>query len=166
MQILSEVVSFGLYLCLGAPFCLVLHELGHAAAILMLSRQRAVFQFGARGRRSVTPLSRISLVLHPDPHALFFCRYRVEDIGQLTKSQDAWITLGGPISSLLFTVLFGVIWWRAGGQGDPWSGLTLINLFNLMIAGVPGNYPRLLAGEDGIANDGLQSVQLLRPTAR
>jgi len=166
MEMLSSIVSFILYLCIGAPFCLVLHELGHAAMILLLTEQRSTFQFGTRGGRREFSLGRLTAVLYADPHALFFCRYRLERTGPLTKMQDFWITLGGPLSSMFFTVLFGLIWWRAGVDGDPWSGLTMINLFNLLIAGVPGYYPQLLAGEGGIANDGLQLIRLLRTPAQ
>ena len=161
MEILGEIASFMLYLCIAAPFCLVLHELGHAVMILGLTGQRAAFQFGRRGKEARFSLGRLTAVLHPDPNALFFCRYRLENKAELTRTQDFWISLGGPLSSLLFTALFGGFWWRSTLGPDPWEGLTIINLFNLLVAAVPGRYPEWLTGQAGIANDGLQLVELL-----
>ena len=161
MGILADIVSFVIYLLIGAPACLVLHELGHAVMILLLTKQRAVFQFGAQGRRREITMGRLSAVLYVEPSALFFCRYRLEDKRELTRNQDLWITLGGPLSSLLFTVLFGLFWRQSTNGADPWEGLTIINLFNLLVAGIPGHYPRWLTGQGGIANDGLQVVELL-----
>lgn len=162
MESLSFVVSFLLYLLIAAPACLAMHELGHAAMILLLTDQRSTFQFGGRGTRREMVFGRLTCVLYPELRALFFCRYRLENAAALTTKQDAAITLGGPLTSLVFTILFGLLWWRFPSGGDPWSGLTMISLFNFLIASVPGDYPRLLTGEAGIANDGLQLVRLLR----
>lgn len=164
MEFVFFILSFLVYLLVAAPVCLVLHELGHAAMILALTRQSATFRFGGQGRAHELRLGRITAVIHRDLHALFFCGYRLQDRKALTWNQDLWITLGGPLSSLIFTLLFASIWWRTG-TSDPWSGMTWINLFNFIIAGVPGYYPRLFAAEGGIANDGLQIVRLARSRA-
>ena len=164
MEVVSFIISFLLYLLVAAPVCLVLHELGHAAMILALTRQRAVFRFGGQGKGHELRLGRITAVIHREIHALFFCSYRLQDKNALTWNQDLWITLGGPLSSLLFTLLFAAIWWRTA-TSDPWSALTWINLFNFIISGVPGYYPKVFAARGEIANDGLQIVRLVRSRA-
>jgi hypothetical protein len=161
MEILSSIISFLFYLLVAYPLCLVLHELGHASMILLLTKQKVTFQFGVRGAKREIRLGRLTILVYFEPSALFFCRYRLENKAELTKAQDIGVTLGGPLSSLFFTIVCGVLWWASNGA-DPWIGFTILNLFNFLNTIIPYHYPKWQGVQAGIPSDGLQLVQLLR----
>jgi hypothetical protein len=161
MEILSFSIRFLLYLLIAFPICLVLHELGHATMILLLSKQKVAFQFGVNGTKREIQLGRLTILLYFEPSALFFCRYRLENKMELSKRQDFGITIGGPIASLLSAILCGVLWWVSNGA-DPWTGFTMINLAIFLNTSIPTQYPKWQGAQAGIPNDGLQLVQLLR----
>jgi hypothetical protein len=51
MDTLSEIISILLWLLIGVPVGLALHEFGHAIMILLLTKQKVTFQFGAQGTK-------------------------------------------------------------------------------------------------------------------
>ncbi len=161
MEGLSFIITFLIYLLVGVPVCLMLHELGHACMILLLTQQKVTFQFGVRGTKREFRLGRLTILLYFEPSTFLGSRYYLENRAALARYQDFWITIGGPLSSLLFTVLCGVLWWALDG-GDPWEGLTLINLANFLWASIPQNYPEWQGAQAGIPNDALQLIQLQR----
>ena len=159
MDSVSFLLTFLIYVFVASPLCLLLHEMGHAVMILLLTRQRATFQFGVSGARRNIRLGRITASVYFEPSALFFCRYRLEE-GALTRSQSLGITLGGPLASLVSGLLFGLLWMTAGG--DPWTGLTIISLINLLNSSIPRPYPAWQGAQAGLPNDGMQLVRLFQ----
>ena len=111
METLSFFIGFFMYMLIAFPLCVVLHELGHAIMILLLTKQHVVFQFGVRGKKHEIRLGRITILLNFEPSALFFCRYRLENKLELSRSQDFGITIGGPLASLVFAITSGILWW-------------------------------------------------------
>jgi hypothetical protein len=148
------------YLLVVAPICTMLHEMRHAGMILLLTRQKVTFQFGARGTKWEIRLGRLTIIFYLEP-GLSFCIYRLENKAGLSLYQDLWITLGGPLASLLFTILFGSFYWRSGGA-DLWMWSTVINLFNFLNTCLPWRYPKWQGIQAGLPSDGRQVVELLK----
>lgn len=161
MELLSFLLTFLVYLLIASPVCLVLHELGHAAMILLLTRQNVAFQFGVRGARREIHIGRLSVTLYSDLTALFFCRYHLENKAALSRRQDFWITIAGPLMSLVFSIVFAVLWLRSNGS-DPWAGLAIFNAFNFLNTAIPRENPQWQGAQAGIPNDGLQLVNLFK----
>jgi hypothetical protein len=160
MENLNFLLTFLFYVLVASPICLVLHELGHAVMLLLLTKQKVMFQFGVRGTRREMRLGRVTVLLYFEPSALFFSRYFPENKAALTRGQDVAITLGGPLVSLSSTVAFGLLW-QASGGGDPWTGLTIISLVNFLNSSIPRSYPAWQGAQAGIPNDGMQLMELL-----
>lgn len=161
METLSFVISFFVYLLFVFPICVVVHEFGHAVMILFLTKQKVIFQFGAQGVKREIQLRRITILLYFEPSALFFCRYRLENKLELSRSQDFGITVGGPLASLIFATTSGALWWISNIE-DPWKGLAMINLFIFLNTIIPMQNPQWQGVQAGIPNDGLQLLQLFR----
>jgi hypothetical protein len=161
MDTLVWVITSLLYLLVGWPLSLLLHELGHAVMILLFTRQKVVFQFGMRGKTWETHWGRLGVRLYFDASLPFFSRYFVEDYAALSTGQVFWMTLGGPLASLIFTLLFGAAW-LATQADDPWRGLAFINLISLLNSSLPRNYEDWQGVQGGIPNDALQLIHLFQ----
>ena len=159
MDTLSQIISLLLWLFIGFPVCLVLHEFGHALMILLLTKQRVTFQFGVQGTRREIHLGRLTILLYLELATFWGCRYQLEDHAALSKQQLFWITVGGPIVSLLLTILCGALWLGTNSI-DPWRGLVVINLVAFLYSSIPGHYAKWMGAQGGLPNDGLQVVQL------
>ncbi len=161
MDTLSNIVSLLLWLLVAYPICLWLHELGHASMILLLSNQNVTLQFGVQGTKRELHWGRVTILLYFEPSALFFGRYLFENYAVLSKNQVFWITIGGPLISLLLTVVGGVLWLPSNNI-DPWRGLTLINLVCFLNSSIPRYYDNWQGVQAGIPNDGLQLLRLIQ----
>jgi hypothetical protein len=161
VDILSDIISLLIWVLVGWPFCLMLHESGHASMILLLTKQKVTFQFGVRGTKREFQWGRLSILMYFELSALFFCRYRLENKANLSRFQDFWITVGGPLASLLFTILFGALWLGLNTV-DPWRGLAIFNLVSFLSSIIPRYNDRWQGVAAGIPNDGLQLVQLIQ----
>ncbi len=161
MDTLSEIISIMLWLLIGVPVCLVLHESGHAIMILLLTKQKVTFQFGAQGTKWEIHLGRLTILLYFEAGTFLGCRYHLEDDAALSRQQDFWITVGGPIASLLLSILFGALWFTTK-MIDPWRGLVVLNLVALLFSSIPGHYARWMGVQGGLPNDGLQLLRLFQ----
>jgi hypothetical protein len=161
MDTLSNIISLLLWLLVGVPVCFLLHELGHASMVLLVTKQKVTFQFGVRGPKREFHFGRLTVLMFFEPTTFLGARYYPENRAELSMSQVFWMALGGPLASLLFTCLFGVLWWVTHTI-DPWRGLTLINLVNFLWTVIPQNYPEWQGAQAGIPNDGRQIIQLLK----
>ena len=161
MDILSSIISFLIYLLVAVPVCLVLHEFGHAIMILLLTKQKVTFQFGVRGPKQDIHWGRLTILLYIEPSTMLGARYYYENYAALSRRQVFWITVGGPLASLFFTILCGALWCGAN-RVDPWRGLALINFINFLYTSIPGHYPKWQGVQGGIPNDALQLVNLFR----
>jgi hypothetical protein len=161
MDTLSEIISALLWLLIGVPISLALHEFGHAIMILLITKQKVTFQFGAQGTKKEIHLGRLAILVYVEPSAPFGCRYNLENYAALSTQQVFWITVGGPIASLLLTILCGVLWLTTN-RIDPWRGLVILNLVNFLYSSIPGHYAKWQGVQGGFPNDGLQVVQLFQ----
>ena len=159
MDTLSQIISILLWVLIGVPVCLGLHEFGHALVILLLTKQRVTFQFGVRGTQREIHLGRLTVHFYFEPGTFLGCRYYLENDTALSRQQIFWITVGGPIASLLLTILCSVLWFTTNNI-DPWRGLVVINLIAFLYSSIPGYYATWMGAQAGIPNDGLQIMQL------
>lgn len=160
MDTLSEILSILLWLLIGVPVGLVLHEFGHAIMILLLTKQKTTFQFGTRGPKWEFRLGRLTILIYFEPGTFLGCRYYI-DRSELTRSQVFWTLIGGPLASLFFAMLCGVLWWATDAT-DPWKGMVIMNLIAFLWTSIPGHYARWMSVQGGFPNDGLQLVYLFQ----
>lgn len=127
---------------------------------LLLPNQKVTFQFGSRGNKWETHLGRLTIVLNLETGALFSI-YHLEKWVDVPLIKHLWIVLGGPFTSLFFTILFGNLGWMYNWS-DPWIGFTVINLYNLVNTSLPWNHPKWEGVQGGIPNDGRQVLDLIK----
>jgi Zn-dependent protease len=161
MDTLSSIISFLIYLLVACPVCLILHEFGHASMILLLTKQKVTVQFGVQGTKREIHWGRLTILLYFEPSALFFGRYLFENYAAVSRQQLFWITVGGPLVSLLLTILCGALWF-ATNTVDPWRGLAVINLICVLNPIIPWHHSRWMGVMAGLPSDGLQLVQLFQ----
>ena len=63
----------------------------------------------------------------------------LEDYAALSRRQAFWITIGGPLASLLMTILCGALWLSVHGV-DPWRGLAVIDLAGFLNSSIPWHF--------------------------
>jgi hypothetical protein len=161
METLSFIVHFLFYLLLISPVCLVFHELGHALMILLLTKQKVLFQFGAKGTKSEIRWGRLTVFAYYEPSAILGARYFLEDYAALSVPQVFWITLGGPLASLLLTILCGTLWLTTSAP-DPWRALTIFSLIALLNTVLPRRYDKWQGIQGGLPNDALQLMHIFQ----
>ena len=143
------------------PTFAFLHELGHASMVLLLTGQRATIQLGRRGLRCRLQLGRLRMILNLGPGAAF-SRCLLEDLSEISLSRRVWFFLGGPIASLLLSLLFGGLALSSTGSG-PWLiTLAMIPLFQFLLTILPWRYPPGIGVMGGMPSDGLYVVRLIR----
>ncbi len=162
MDALMFILTFLVYLLIVVPICTALHEAGHASMILLLTKQKVTFQFGARGSKWELHWRRLAVDVHfVDLLGLGFCRYHLEDKARLSPRQDLWITLAGPLASLFVALVCGILYWTSNGA-DPWMGFTAINLAIFLNASIPWVYPQWQGVQAGVPSDGRQVMDLIQ----
>jgi hypothetical protein len=159
MEALSFLVKFLFAWLVLAPLCTCLHEIGHAGLALLLTDQQIRFQLGSKGKKLKLDLGRLTITLFFEPMAIYGL-YQLEDKTRLTFKQDLWITLGGPLMSLLLTILFASLAWTSG-WATLWTILFIINLIAFLNTAFPWTYPNWQGIQAGIPSDGRQILKLL-----
>jgi len=159
MELLSFLVRFLFAWLVLMPVSTGLHEIGHAGMALLTTSQQVGFQLGARGKSWSVKLGRMKITCYFEPGAAYG-RYQLEDKSALSYRQDLWITLGGPLMSLLLTILFGSLAWTSGSAA-LWTMLLIVNLLAFLNTAFPWTYPRWQGIQAGLPSDGRQILQLI-----
>ncbi len=167
---MNELTLFLVLLLLAAlcrPLTVLLHELGHAIPILLLTRSERVELFvGTHGepqRSWRLPLGRLQVYLHYNPwlHLGGLTRYdRMPD----RRQARLFIILGGPLASLLIAAL--ALWSSFMFSFHPLIlGLSILFLagaiFDFVVNLIPQRQPLELPDGSCIDNDGQQLWQIL-----
>jgi hypothetical protein len=155
---LASHLHWLLLFALVTPVVVHLHELGHAAAALRLTRDSVVVQGCFRTFRAVG-IGRLQIALGV-PSLSGVCFHA--DAG---RRGNGWIAAAGPAASLLAGLAAGTAW-LAGNGGDLLAAFALANL----LTGVVNLLPLHLAPASGIhaaaESDGqviLRALGLARP---
>jgi hypothetical protein len=99
---MTLLLAWCLAVLLAGPVVLLVHELGHAAAALLLTKGPVVVQTGRRA--FVTPrVGRLTLALGPGGLQAGACWHLAPE----SRSAEAAIALAGPLASLLTAMAAG-----------------------------------------------------------
>lgn len=138
-----------------------LHELGHAMAALLATRQRVEMEIGSAGKRGCLGLGRLNMVFRSQGLRYGATRY---DRSVESRGTQAFVAVGGPLASLLATAFF--VWVMVSSTLGSWGwiiclGLAIANFRILIVALWPIEYRP--DGEDGDLwlSDGLDLWRLL-----
>ena len=96
------LLAWCLAILLAGPLVMLIHELGHAVAALVLTRGPVVVQTGRRA--FLTPrIGRLTLAIGPGGLQAGACWHRAPD----TQGREAVIAAAGPIASLALATIAG-----------------------------------------------------------
>lgn len=123
---------------LGLVGGVFLHELGHALAVLTVTKQSALLQIGRDERSEAVTIGRISLLCSWRGLRYGFTRYDRE--AEPIRKQ-IFVAACGPLASLFFSLTFLLAF--AASEGGSWSWFGFLGLFvaNLRIL-VTSLWPR------------------------
>jgi len=144
------------------PIITFLHECGHALTVLALTDRNVTILLGD-GRKGIKwQWGRLGVVVGWFTGFVGFTRYDQE---RLASRQILWVTLAGPLVSLLLTVLFsGLAFTWSNSQ---WFVLAMRTIAYAAFAQflftiLPLRYPRWFLAYGGRTSDGWRILQLLR----
>jgi hypothetical protein len=165
MSTLPDIAWELMYLLVGwlvvIPICTFLHELGHAVMALLLTSHKVTIQLGKQGIKWRIPLRRLTIIWCLGFGAVWgVCHF--EGQGEIQPNRNIWILLGGPITSLLFTIFFSSLDVLADGAVlflDIFSTATLIAF---LITAIPWYYPKWMGVMGGMSSDGLEVWRLIK----
>jgi hypothetical protein len=161
MDMLRFILYLALLWILLFPITTLLHECGHAFTTLALTDRDVSIQLG-NGRKGLKWQSgRLKIIAGWFTGFVGFTRYNQKDIA---PHRILWITLAGPLVSLVLTILFWIpasIW-----SEPPWlvfvlKSLSYATLAQFLFTILPWRYPRWLPGYSGCTSDGLRILEVL-----
>lgn len=154
IRLLLRIILFWI----AAEILTFLHELGHAIAGLLLTRERVVIHMGNPGKRYPhVHFGRLEIRLH---NFVPFVGFTYIDETRLNRAQRLWFYLGGPLMSLALTVL---LFSTAATYGsETLRVFASMALIQLLITAIPMNYPRFFGAYADMPSDGMWVVQLLQ----
>jgi len=144
------------------PIITFLHECGHALAVLALTGQDVTILLGSGRRGMKWQWGKLGVVVGWLTGFVGFTKYDQE---RLTSRQILWVTLAGPLVSLLLTVACSA---PAFTRGIPQGFVILMRivayatLAQFLFTILPLRYPRWLLAYGGKTSDGWRALQLLR----
>jgi hypothetical protein len=166
---LHIIVQILIYALLGwlvvAPINTLLHELGHAIVVLFLTNHGVTIQFGNRGSMCRTQIGRLKVILYLEPGVVWgVCR--LEDNEKIPLNRYIWIIMGGPVTSLLLTILFGSLALLSNWNAPGWILFAAYNLIVVLLTVLPLTYPKWTGVMAGMPSDMLQAWRLIQQSRR
>jgi hypothetical protein len=156
VTVLLDYIAYAFVVCfVGLPALLLVHELGHAAVVLLLTRQRVVVRLGRPPALLRVACGRLEFQLRPLDGSGF---YHILGWQRTTPRQRAWAALGGPAATLLVMATAGSL--AALGRPSPGpayflsSGIAFLALLQLVLTVPPLRYPRWWGDYAGTNSDG------------
>jgi hypothetical protein len=144
-----------------APICALVHELGHAVMALLLTGQDVTVQVDQRGWKRWARFGRLNIVLHVGPSTLWSVS-RCDRWVEVPRLRKLWICMGGPVASLLLTLLVRWLALSARAVAPLFDVCTGVSLILLILTSFPWRYPRWMGALKGMPSDGLQVWRLAR----
>ena len=142
-----------------------LHECGHALTALALTNREVTILLGD-GRKGVRwRKGRLQVVIGWFTGFVGFARY---DREQIAPHRILWITLAGPLVSLLLCILFGgiaFIWSEPQWLVSVVRTLAYATFAQFLFTILPLRYPRWFLAYGGKTSDGWRILEILRPQA-
>lgn len=141
VAVLLKGLLFVIALLDGIYLGVLLHEMGHALAALLVTRQTVTLQVGTSDRNVRFSFGRLTAFLGLAGFRYGATRY---DRSRESIGVQRWVIAGGPIASLCVTVFLGLSLWRF----EPWSWIWVALLaffvanFRILIVSLwPIEYP-------------------------
>jgi Zn-dependent protease len=144
------------------PITTFLHECGHAFTALALTDRDVKILLGDGRKGLKWQRGRLGVVLGWFTGFVGFTRYNQEEIA---PHRILWITLVGPLVSLLLTLLFWVltsIWNESGWFVSVMKTLSYATFAQFLFTILPWRYPRWFPGYGGRTSDGWRILEILR----
>lgn len=154
------MLVFLLFYFLVIPISVLMHELGHGLGVIISSKSHAHIYLGNTNEKNKENFRLGRLHFHIIWSYVGYCS--LEKI--LTNRQRVIALVGGPVMSLLMTLLFLLFTFNTS-HGDLRSLLwstTTFNFLQFLVTIIPITYPRWMLGYGGHPSDGLQLLRLLR----
>ena len=147
------------------PLTTTIHELGHAIPALLFTRKEVIVYVGSYGNIENSLKFKIGRLT-------YIFRFNLLDWnlgmcvpeGETTHKESIWITLGGPLASLLFGLsLFYFISQPITPMAQFIIGLLIVStILDFIVNILPSNKPLRLHDGSSTYNDGMHFVQLMR----
>ena len=159
-----KTIGTALLIWLLCTLSVLLHELGHACTF-RLGGGKGSWKFLVGSGPQLFDTARLRL--HLIPAGGYFAP--LDDEEPRTRKGKLWMLLGGPLASLLLTLLFGVLRFAVFGSAGPEQAagglvyvstfLLYFNFFQFFFTALPLRYRLVCRGLD---SDGRQILRLLR----
>ena len=165
MSTLLVIAQELVYLLVGwlmvIPICTLLHELGHAMMALFLTSHKVTIQLGKQGIKWRVHLGRLTILWYLGFGAVWGV-YQLEGQGEILPNRNVWILLGGPTTSLLFTIFLNSLDVLSDGAVPFLDIFATGNLITFLITALPWHYPKWMGVMGGMPSDGLEVWRLIK----
>ncbi len=153
------LIFFSFYILL-IPFFILLHEVGHGLGAVISSNSHVHIYLGTKNEKNKENFKIGKLHFHIIWSYIGFAYWEAE----LNKRQKVAALAGGPLMSLLLTLIFGwlTIITSQSELHQLFFGSLVFNLFQFITTIIPVKYPRWMGGYSGFKSDGLQLLGILR----
>lgn len=142
------------------PFFMLLHEVGHGLGVVFSSDSHVHIYLGTKNEKNKENFRIGKLHFHIIWSYTGFAYWDA----RLNRRQKVAAFAGGPLMSLLLTLLFGwlSIITSQSAFHQLFFGSTIFNLFQFICTIIPVKYPRWMGGYSGSKSDGLQLLRILK----
>lgn len=154
------LILFLSFYVLLIPFFILLHEVGHGLGTVFSSNSDVHIYLGTKNEKNKENFKIGKLHFHI---IWSYTGFAYWDAG-LNKRQKVAALAGGPLMSLLLTLLLGwlTIITSQSQLHQLFFGPMIFNLFQFIWTIIPVKYPRWMGGYSGFKSDGLQLLRILK----
>jgi len=165
------LIQFFIYLIVGfafvGPVSALIHELGHASLLLLVTGQNVTIQLGRHGKRLSHQFGRLTIVCYMEFGANFGIYYLEKDKwDKIPLTQLIWVQLGGPIASLLLFIVFGSLTVWTKWSVPLYIIFACVNFLLTLFTTFPCQYPKWTGVMAGLPNDVLSAWRLIQQMRR
>ena len=155
-----ENLVYVIFFLLVIPICTLLHEIGHGIGVVTTSSSHVHIYLGMKNKNNKENFNLGRMHFHIQWSYIGFAYWSKD----LNKRQKAFALAGGPIMSLLLTVVFGYLsFFEYEVMLRQLFGWTAIyNVIQFFVTIIPIKYPRWMGAYHGFPSDGLQLIQVLK----
>lgn len=139
----------------------LLHELGHAIGVIAFSKSYARIFIGKVSSQNKENFKIGRLHFHLNWSYSGFCSWDREN----TKNQKILALVGGPLFSLLATILFGLLMGGVppGIMHDVFQAMMIVNMVIFLTSAIPFTYPKWWDPQlGGSPTDGLKIWKIVK----
>lgn len=153
------LIFFTFYILL-IPFYILLHEVGHGLGVVLSSNSDVHIYLGPRNEKNKENFTIGKFHFHLLWSYIGFVDWEA----RLNNRQRAAALAGGPVMSLLLTLLFAWLTYINSHSElhQLFFGSMIFNLTLFIATIIPVKYPRWMGGYSGHRSDGLQLLRIIK----